>query len=135
MPHAHSNSETKFGLPFFLEDKTGRLTGSEFIDLHERMKLTYCPRSRDPSLGIYDIYDVSSGRRESYEIPVITLAFGPNNSLGTIKFVHESTAREMGNYLSQVNVLGGCVSLPSIGWIGFVYMKIEVEEVLRFGWE
>lgn len=108
MPHGHSNSmETKFGLPFFLEDKTGRLTGSDFNDLHDRMKLLYRPRSRDPSRGIYDIYDASSGRSDSYETPVVTLTFGSDNSLGTIKFAQDSRAREMGRYLSQVNTLGG----------------------------
>lgn len=108
MPHAPSNSmETKFGLPFFLEDKTGRLTGSDFNDLHDRMKLLYRPRSRDPSGGIYDIYDVSAGRNDSYEIPVVTLTFGSDNSLGTVKFSYESRARDMGGYLSQVNALGG----------------------------
>lgn len=108
MPHAHSNSmETKFGLPFFLEDKTGRLTGSDFNDLHDRMKLLYRPRSRDPSHGIYDIYDVSAGQNDSYETPVVTLTFRPDNSLGTVKFSYESRERDMGGYLSQVNALGG----------------------------
>lgn len=108
MPHAPSNSvETKFGLPFFLEDKTGRLTGSDFNDLHDRMKLFYRPRSRDPSRGIYDIYDVSSGRNDSCETPVVTLTFGSDNSLGTIKFSYESGSQDMGTYLSQVNAVGG----------------------------
>ncbi|KAK7013969.1 hypothetical protein R3P38DRAFT_3004348 [Favolaschia claudopus] len=45
---------TRYGMPYIFEDTTGRLTGSEFADIHERLRFN------------------------------LALDFGPNNGLGTV---------------------------------------------------
>ena len=92
----------RYGLPVFLEDKSGRLTGSEFVDLYDRMKLNYRRIARDSERTVYGIYDTSPGS-ESPNTAVITLTFGADNSLGTIR-VRRSNDMEMDTYLSRVTI-------------------------------
>ena len=92
----------RYGLPVFLEDKSGRLTGSEFVDLYDRMKLKYRRIAHDSERTVYGIYDTSPGS-ESPNTAVITLTFGADNSLGTIR-VRRSNDMEMDTYLSRVTV-------------------------------
>lgn len=98
---------TKYGLPYFLEDKTGRLSGSEFVDLHDRMKLVYRSKERSSTNSIYEIYDITAGTYDAFHTPVIILTFGTNNALGTITFSTDGTERQMERYLSQVNAIAG----------------------------
>ncbi|KAI8992917.1 hypothetical protein BD414DRAFT_482716 [Trametes punicea] len=85
---------TNFGLPYFLEDRTGRITGSEFVDLHNRMHLTLRQTLRDAHRVAYVIYDLSS------RVPLATLDFGANNALGTIK-IGDSDHIQMNQYLTR----------------------------------
>ena len=98
---------TKYGLPYFLEDKTGRLSGSEFADLHDRMKLVYRARERTSSHSSYEVYDITISSYDAFHAPVATLTFGANNALGTITYARDRTERQMESYLSQVNAIAG----------------------------
>lgn len=93
---------TNYGMPYFLEDKSGRLTGSEFVDLHDRMHLSYRCTARDATHTAYMIYDMKS---HGASRPLVALDFGPNNQLGTISFGPTSSA-EMKKYLTKVSTLG-----------------------------
>jgi hypothetical protein len=94
---------TDYGMGFFLEDKTGELTGSEFVDLNDRMRLVYRCSARDSSHTAYMIYDATTSSGASR--PLIALDFGPNNQLGTISFGPTSST-EMKKYLSKLSPFG-----------------------------
>ncbi|CDO76049.1 hypothetical protein BN946_scf184696.g1 [Trametes cinnabarina] len=87
---------TNFGLPYFLQDTTGRITGSEFVDLHDRMRLSLRQTLRDAHRVAYVIYDTSA----RLLVPLATLDFGPNNALGTIK-IGDGEHIPMGQYLAR----------------------------------
>ncbi|KAI0743653.1 hypothetical protein C8Q80DRAFT_1182619 [Daedaleopsis nitida] len=91
---------TNFGMPYFLEDTTGQLTGSDFVDLHNRMHLSLKQTLRDAHRSAYIIYDFSrsGGGRGGLLVPLATLDFGPHNALGSIK-VGDSDHVLMANYL------------------------------------
>ncbi|KAI0674884.1 hypothetical protein C8Q78DRAFT_1066791 [Trametes maxima] len=93
---------TTFGLPYFLEDTTGRITGSEFVDLHNRMHLSIKQTLRDAHHSAYVIYDHSrsSGASRGLFLPLATLDFGAHNALGTIK-VGDGEHIQMGQYLAK----------------------------------
>ncbi|KAF4575490.1 hypothetical protein EYR36_006850 [Pleurotus pulmonarius] len=79
-----------YGLSYFLEDMTGKLTGSEFVDIYGRMRLTFRRTTFDTTRAAYMIFNTTSS--PSYSSPHATtkplaaLDFGPNNTLGTINF-------------------------------------------------
>ncbi|KAI0644701.1 hypothetical protein C8Q79DRAFT_1001959 [Trametes meyenii] len=93
---------TTFGLPYFLEDTTGRITGSEFVDLHNRMHLSIKQTLRDAQHTAYVIYDHSrsSGASRGLFLPLATLDFGVHNTLGTIK-VGDGEHIQMSQYLAK----------------------------------
>ncbi|KAG2135476.1 hypothetical protein DEU56DRAFT_737755 [Suillus clintonianus] len=72
---------TSYGMPYLLEDKTGKLTGSHFVDINDRLRFTLRCTSWGSTHATYIIYNMTSGTD-----PVATLTFGSNNSLGTIAF-------------------------------------------------
>ncbi|KAH9484708.1 hypothetical protein JR316_0001608 [Psilocybe cubensis] len=103
---------TRYVLPYFLEDKTGRLDGSEFVDLHDRIHLVYKRKSRDASRIVYELYDITMNTFEAFHVPVVTLCFGADHSLGSVCFAPGSAGggeqwMHMGQYLSQVNSIAG----------------------------
>ena len=105
--------ETRYCMPYFFEDKTGSITGTEFIDLNDRMKLLYRRRQSSASANheVYEIYDTSCGRFDWFDKPKITLTFGRDHSLGTVGFgaggeTAEYTIR-METYLRVVNAAAG----------------------------
>ncbi|KAI0779587.1 hypothetical protein C8Q74DRAFT_1198512 [Fomes fomentarius] len=94
---------TTFGMPYFLEDSTGQITGSDFVDLHNRMHLSLKPTLKDAHHAAYIIYDLSSrasGGRGGLLVPLATLDFGPHHSLGSIK-IGDSEFIPMGHYLMK----------------------------------
>lgn len=95
----------RYGIPIFLEDQSGRLTGSEYVDLYNRKKFTYRRISRDSAHPTYGIFDNSPG--SSSRTPKVTLEFGSDNSLGTIR-VNQSNAIPMDTYLSRVTIFARC---------------------------
>lgn len=97
--------ELDFDLPIFLEDQTGLLTGSVFVDLYDRQKISYLCLS-DASDTTYGIFNSNSPRFR----PDIILEFGVDNSLGTIK-LGKSDAIAMDDYLPRVSSSARCNSL------------------------
>ncbi|KAK7446365.1 hypothetical protein VKT23_014571 [Stygiomarasmius scandens] len=98
---------TTYGLPYFLEDKTGKLTGSEFIDVHDRLRLSY-RRTTDLSVPhtAYMIYNTSSNTYPgSFSTALIALSFGSNNDLGTVSF-SSKVSIPMKKYLIKVSSVG-----------------------------
>lgn len=91
---------TTYGMPYFLSDKTGLLTGSEFTDVNDRMRLVYRCTANDSTRKAYIIYDSTVT-----EVPSIALDFGPDDSLGTISFQSDRSL-PMKKYLSKVSMLG-----------------------------
>ena len=97
----------KLGLPLFLEDKSGRLSGSEYVDMYGRMRLLLSRRVHDEDETVYHIYDQTEDSAHS-DTPSITLRFGPRHALGTIAF-RGRQPKDMAQYISQVNDIAGYV--------------------------
>jgi hypothetical protein len=96
---------TRYGMPYILEDTTGRLTGSEFIDLHDRLRLTVRCTARDACHTSYMIYNTSPGVFQSpIPKPLAGLDFGPGNALGTISL--SSVGMSMRKYLTKPTPVG-----------------------------
>ncbi|KAK0244098.1 hypothetical protein EDD85DRAFT_759232 [Armillaria nabsnona] len=89
---------TKYGIPIFLEDKSGKLSGSEFIDIHERMRFSYRCTARDATHTAYMIFNAY------HRAAVVALDFGPGNSLGTISW--GGVTIPMNKYLVRVSNRG-----------------------------
>ncbi|KAJ7597626.1 hypothetical protein C8J56DRAFT_920548 [Mycena floridula] len=78
---------THYGIPYFLEDKSGRLSGGEFVDLHDRLRLDYRCTARDSTHTAYMIYKTNpQSYQSSVPTALIALDFGPHNTLGTVSF-------------------------------------------------
>ena len=105
---------TDYGMGYFLEDKTGELTGSEFVDLYDRMRLVYRCTARDSSHTAYMIYDTTTSSSASRAL--LALDFGPNNQLGTINF-GPTSLMEMKKYLTKLSPLGRYVVTFQFGSI------------------
>jgi hypothetical protein len=72
----------KTGIPFMLEDWSGSLSSSTFIDLYGRMSLILRCTRRDPDgASQYAIYNSDSTQRD---MPVATLEYGAAGALGDI---------------------------------------------------
>jgi hypothetical protein len=97
---------TDYGMAYFLEDRTGLITGSEFVDLNDRMRLTYRCTARDDNHTAYMIYDATTLSGASR--PLLALDFGPGGQLGTISFGPNSSM-EMKQYLTRLSPMGRCV--------------------------
>ncbi|KAG6864310.1 hypothetical protein C0991_010555 [Blastosporella zonata] len=97
---------TNYGMAYFLEDKSGNLSGSEFIDLNDRIHLSYTCTARDTTQTAYMVYDTRGTYGRSQ--PLLALTFGPNNTLGTVHFSPE-TSMPMKQYLTKVSTLGRSV--------------------------
>ncbi|KAJ3527012.1 hypothetical protein NMY22_g9939 [Coprinellus aureogranulatus] len=99
------STETRHFLPLFLEDRSGLLSGSDFVDVHDRVELVY-RRTRHDSRGAqYCIHESSVNRDDTSTKPVIALEFGPTGELGTISFTLGKLGRltRMEEYLRAVN--------------------------------
>jgi hypothetical protein len=87
-------------MPYILEDTTGKLGGSQFIDIHERLHLTVRCTASDPCHTSYMIYSTHpSGFKSAIPKALVGLNFGPHNTLGTISF--SSVAMSMRKYLAK----------------------------------
>lgn len=90
-------------MAYFLEDKSGKLTGSEFIDLHDRMRLSYRRTAQDATHTAYMIFDTTNSYGGTR--PLLALSFAPDNHLGTISLSPESSM-PMKKYLTKISPLG-----------------------------
>ncbi|KAF8467991.1 hypothetical protein DFH94DRAFT_638665 [Russula ochroleuca] len=75
----------KTGIPFMLNDRTGSLSGSEFVDLYDRIYLRVCCTHRDSNgASEYGMYNMLA---RHHEIPVATFQYGAGGALGNITFI------------------------------------------------
>ncbi|KAH9993526.1 hypothetical protein BJV77DRAFT_961784 [Russula vinacea] len=82
--YGHDNM-VKTGIPFMLNDRTGSLSGSEFVDLYDRIYLRVCCTHRDPNgASHYGMYNMLA---RHHEIPVVTFEYGAGGALGNITFI------------------------------------------------
>jgi hypothetical protein len=92
----------RMGLPFMLEDRSGSLSGSEFVDLHDRMYLSFRCRRRDRNgASQYEIYNM----RSQYNFPVATLEYGAAGALGSVTLIGSGgmpRTHTMGTFLAEV---------------------------------
>lgn len=102
-------------LPYFLEDRTGVYSASDFDDIYDRMFLRVSPpnSSSQDSIGVLMVYD--TGRRSSsqkdyrppHQKPLVTLEFGPHGSLGDIAFDGWLYSMPMNQYLKKTSLFRG----------------------------
>ncbi|KIJ18552.1 hypothetical protein PAXINDRAFT_128751 [Paxillus involutus ATCC 200175] len=109
---------TNYGMPFFLEDKTGRLTGSDFVDINDRLRLRLRCTAQEPTHTAYMVHDVTHGNNASN--PLIALAYGPDNSLGTIT-IGPGGPKAMKQYLVKLTPLGSSKTRKFLGSDGQEY--------------
>ncbi|VDC05015.1 unnamed protein product [Peniophora sp. CBMAI 1063] len=92
---------TVYGMPLFLEDISGSLEGSDFVDIHGRMKLTLRCTLRDRSRAVYMVQNDQSHSRS----PSAVLDFTPPGGLGSI-IVGNARPMPMDQYLCKVSRFG-----------------------------
>ncbi|KAI0058723.1 hypothetical protein BV25DRAFT_1192093 [Artomyces pyxidatus] len=94
------------GIPYFLEDKTGLLSGSEFVDVHDRMRLSVRCTLKDSMRTAYMIYDLMNPNPRTFQYPAATLDYGPNDTLGTIHMGIGGMGMSMNQYLVKLSPFG-----------------------------
>lgn len=104
-------------LPYFIEDRTGQYTGSDFDEIYDRVFLRvarpppgHASHYAETTLMVYDTGRRSSSKRYSQPVsrePSVILEFGPNGALGTISFVGSSVSMPMGQYLRKTSMFAG----------------------------
>lgn len=106
---------TNYGLPYFLEDKTGSLSGSEFVDIHDRMRLCIRCTARDAQRCAFMIYNINACPGGPLT-PGAVLDFGPSNTLGTVS-IGSGSYIPMSRYLTKVSPLGRyCEEICCVRW-------------------
>ncbi|KAH7888917.1 hypothetical protein F5I97DRAFT_766172 [Phlebopus sp. FC_14] len=109
---------TTYGMPFLLEDKTGRLTGTDFVDINDRLHLRLRCTAQASTHTAYMILKVTHGSASSN--PLVALTFGADNSLGTITFA-SGVSMSMKQYLTKVSSFGSTRTRKFIGSDGQEY--------------
>lgn len=100
----------KTGIPFMLEDRSGSLSGSEFVDLYDRMSLRLRCTRRDPDgASQYGVYNDFSPR---YDIPVVTLEYGAAGALGTITTIGPGGSSRTQTMTAFLVEIGGYATAP-----------------------
>jgi hypothetical protein len=98
----------KTGIPFMLEDRSGSLLGSEFVDLYDRMYLRVrCTRRDTDGASQYGVYNLFSTQPD---IPAVTLEYGAAGALGNVTTISpggSSRTQTMAAFLVEV---GGCAN-------------------------
>lgn len=104
-------------LPFYLEDRTGQYTGSDFDEIYDRLFLRIArpPPSQvahfpETTLMVYNTGRRSSSQRHSrppQREPAVVLEFGPNSALGTITFAATGLSMPMTQYLRKTSMFAG----------------------------
>jgi hypothetical protein len=99
---------TVYGMPYLLEDKTGKLTGSDFVDMNDRLRLRLRCTAQASTHTAYMIYNATHGNDPT--TPLVALAFGPHNSLGTIT-IRSGAPIPMDQYLAKLSRLASVASM------------------------
>ncbi|GBE78870.1 hypothetical protein BKA93DRAFT_830378 [Sparassis latifolia] len=128
-------------LPFFLEDRTGVFTGSDFDDIYDRLFLRASrssektAQSADETIMIYNMGRRSSSQRDyrpTQREPAIVLEFGPQGALWRISFTGSSISMPMGQYLKKTSMFGGSLSRKFRGSDGeeykWTYKSVQDQE-------
>ncbi|RDX48508.1 hypothetical protein K466DRAFT_308161 [Polyporus arcularius HHB13444] len=108
-------------LPFYLEDRSGQYTGSDFDEIYDRLFLRVARPSpaqsahfpAESTLMVYNTGRRSSSQRHSrppQREPAVVLEFGPNGALGTVSFVQSGVSMPMGQYLRKTSMFAGSLS-------------------------
>lgn len=103
---------TTFGMPLFLEDRGGRLTASEFVDIYDRARFSLRCTHSDSTHAAYTIYNMlehETSTRTGMAVPDAVLDFGANHALGSVK-IGRGESVPMNQYLSKVDSSSGYVS-------------------------
>ncbi|KAI0352462.1 hypothetical protein OH77DRAFT_1428489 [Trametes cingulata] len=121
-------------LPYFLEDRTGHYTGSDFDEIYDRLFLRVArppphqaAHFAETTLMVYDTGRRSSSRRHSRpppREPSVILEFGQNGTLGTISFVGSCVSMPMSQYLRKTSMFAGSLSRKFTGSNGEDYRWI-----------
>jgi hypothetical protein len=105
-----------------LEDKSGSLSGSSFVDLYERMCLLLRCTRRDPDgASQYRVYDVTFEQpilapEATQFLPEATLEYGAAGALGNITIIEpggSSRTQTMSSFLVEV----GGYAIPAASWL------------------
>ncbi|KAJ7196416.1 hypothetical protein GGX14DRAFT_473713 [Mycena pura] len=75
---------TRYGMPYILEDTTGRLAGGEFTDIHDRLHFAVRRTAQRDAYVVYNTSPAALARAGA--IPLVCLAFGADGALGTVSF-------------------------------------------------
>lgn len=91
------------GMPIFLEDTTGDLYNSDFVDYYSRMAFNIRCTLRSPERSVFAVTDMqASAGRNGLAVSISTLVFGANNALGTIQYGQKEHVA-MDQYLVKVS--------------------------------
>ncbi|KAI0686151.1 hypothetical protein C8Q76DRAFT_636411 [Earliella scabrosa] len=122
-------------LPFYLEDRTGQYTGSDFDEIYDRLFLRVArpPPSQaahfaETTLMVYNTGRRSSSQRHSrppQRDPAVVLEFGPNGALGTVSFVDSGASMPMAQYLRKTSMFAGSLSRKFVAANGEEYRWIH----------
>ncbi|PIL36355.1 hypothetical protein GSI_00043 [Ganoderma sinense ZZ0214-1] len=113
-------------LPYYLEDRSGHYTGTDFDEIYDRLFLRVARPTPAQALAAHYpgpdaaltlmIYD--TGRRSASprlsrpppREPAAILEFGANGALGTISFVEARVSMPMAQYLRKTSMFAGSLS-------------------------
>ncbi|KAF8444838.1 hypothetical protein L210DRAFT_3611097 [Boletus edulis BED1] len=104
--------------PTSWKTRPGRLTGSDFVDMNDRLRLCLRCTAQTPTHTAYMIHNATNGHDPSN--PLIALAFGPNNSLGTVT-IRSGAPIPMDQYLTKLSPLGSSLTRQFTGSDGQEY--------------
>lgn len=108
---------TNYGMPFFLEDRTGDFFNTEYDDLNDRLfygvNCVVGGAGRAPGASTVRIFELGS-RTSAHRFstaypgrsPAVMLDFGPRGELGTVLFVERAAALPMSNWMRKSMALG-----------------------------
>lgn len=101
-------------LPYAFEDRTGRLTASDFDEIYDRLFLHVAQSPQETNgttLMIYNMHRRATRHRDLLplrEEPSVILEFGAKNALGVITFLQPPARLSvpMNRYLRKINLFG-----------------------------
>ncbi|KAI0693478.1 hypothetical protein BC835DRAFT_1072133 [Cytidiella melzeri] len=109
-------------LPYFLEDRTGIFTHTDFDDIYDRLFLKVFPHghtSQNPFLFTIHSTARRSTPHEQHHSrrgtirdrePSLTLEFGPRGALGNVVFSAKNESVPMAQWLKKTSMFGGSMS-------------------------
>ncbi|KAF6763301.1 hypothetical protein DFP72DRAFT_528821 [Ephemerocybe angulata] len=96
-------------IPITLEDRTAAITNTDFDDMYDRVFFQVVRNPGDTTTKIYEMHVRASRYRNAVPVrgePVITLAFQPDETLGTISFWKHQKCMPMNQFLRKMSFFG-----------------------------